>query len=144
MPQAQAPAPNAGPYLPLRLHPGDDLRLALQAALAHHGASAAFVVAGIGSLRPTALRLAGARTVLTIDADVELLTLSGSVGVNGCHLHCTVAGPDGAVMGGHVGEGCTVRTTAEITLALLPDWHFSREPDPATGWAELVIRPNRA
>jgi hypothetical protein len=23
---------------------------------------------------------------------------------------------------------------------LLPDWHFAREFDPATGWAELAIR----
>ena len=76
--------------------------------------------------------------------DVELLSLSGSVGVNGCHLHLTVAGPDGAVMGGHVGEGCIVRTTAEILLVLLPDWHFSRELDVATGWAELVIRADSA
>lgn len=139
-----AAAPNAFRYLPLRLRPGDDLRLALQAALASQGANAAFVVAGIGSLRPTQLRLAGASAALTIDADVELLSLSGSVGVNGCHLHLTVAGPDGAVMGGHVGEGCIVRTTAEILLVLLPDWHFSRELDVATGWAELVIRADSA
>jgi predicted DNA-binding protein with PD1-like motif len=33
-----------------------------------------------------------------------------------------------------------VRTTAEVLLALLPEWAFSREPDAATGYDELVVR----
>ena len=37
--------------------------------------------------------------------------------------------------------GCIVLTTAEVLLALMPDWHFTREPDAATGYDELVIRP---
>ena len=37
--------------------------------------------------------------------------------------------------------GCIVRTTAELLLALLPDWHFGRASDPATGFAELTVRP---
>ena len=41
----------------------------------------------------------------------------------------------------HAGYGCTVRTTAEVLLALLPRHHFTREPVAATGWAELVIGP---
>lgn len=35
---------------PLRLHPNQDLRAALEAALAGHGVAAAFVLQGIGSL----------------------------------------------------------------------------------------------
>jgi predicted DNA-binding protein with PD1-like motif len=34
-----------------------------------------------------------------------------------------------------------VRTTAELLLAVLPDWQFNREFDPATGYRELQIRP---
>ena len=37
--------------------------------------------------------------------------------------------------------GCPVRTTAELLLALLPAWQFSREPDLCTGYAELQVRP---
>ena len=44
------------------------------------------------------------------------------------------------VFGGHVAHGCKVRTTAELLLALLPAHAFSREPDPRTGFVELVIR----
>jgi predicted DNA-binding protein with PD1-like motif len=39
---------------PVRLRPGEDLRLALQAVVAARGLSAAFVLAGIGSLQPAA------------------------------------------------------------------------------------------
>ena len=125
---------------PLRLHPGDDLRRALEQAVSARGLEAAFVVAGIGSLRPTRLRLAGAPEPIELDGDVELLTLSGSLAVDGSHLHLSVADAQGRVLGGHAAYGCIVRTTAEVLLAPLPHWHFSREPDLATGWAELVVR----
>jgi hypothetical protein len=51
-----------------------------------------------------------------------------------------VAAATGEVLGGHVAPGCRVRTTAEILLVLLPDWAFTREPDAATGFAELVVK----
>ncbi len=125
---------------PLRLHPGDDLRRALEQAVSARGLKAAFVLAGIGSLRPTRLRLAGAPEPIEIHGDVELLTLSGSLAADGSHLHLSVADAQGRVHGGHAAYGCIVRTTAEVLLAPLPHWHFSREPDAATGWAELVVR----
>jgi len=126
--------------LALRLQPGQDLRRALEAAVAAQGMQAAFVVAGIGSLGPARIRLAGAQAERVIDADCELLTLSGSLAANGSHLHLSVSDERGDVIGGHAGYGCIVRTTAEVLLALLPGWQFSREPDAATGWAELVVR----
>ncbi|MEJ8859481.1 PPC domain-containing DNA-binding protein [Variovorax robiniae] len=132
--------------LPVRLHPGDDLRRALEVVVAGEGAAAAFVLSGIGSLRPAMIRLAGAEEVTVIDADTELLTLSGTIaaqvvpGPGSSHLHLSVADAQGRVIGGHAGYGCIVRTTAEVLLALLPGWHFSREIDPVTGWAELAVR----
>jgi predicted DNA-binding protein with PD1-like motif len=127
--------------LPVRLHPGDDLRRALEQTITTHGAAAAFVLSAVGSLKPARLRLAGAEATLDIDADVELLTLSGTLAPGASHLHMSVSDAQGRVLGGHVAYGCIVRTTAEVLLALLPGWRFSRQPDPATGWAELVIEP---
>ena len=129
---------------PVRLHPGDDLRRALEAAVAAQGCTAAFVIAGIGSLKPTVLRLAGAQDHRVLDGDVELLSLSGTIAANGSHLHFSVADADGHVHAGHAVYGCTVRTTAEVLLGLLPGWDFSREPDAATGWAELTAQPRGA
>jgi predicted DNA-binding protein with PD1-like motif len=125
---------------PLRLPPGDDLRRALEHAVHSRGLSAAFVVAGIGSLSSTRVRLAGAPDPTALEGDVELLTLTGTIAAQGSHLHLTVADDRGRVLGGHAAYGCIVRTTAEVLLAPLPGWHFTREPDAATGWAELVVR----
>lgn len=130
--------------LPLRLKPGDDLRRAIERAVAGQGAKAAFVVAGIGSLRPARIRLAGIDEETVVDGDSELLTLSGSVGVGSSHLHLSVADAQGRTRGGHACYGCVVRTTAELLLAVLPDWQFGREHDTSTGWLELAIRPAMA
>ncbi|WP_114810072.1 PPC domain-containing DNA-binding protein [Paraburkholderia kururiensis] len=125
---------------PLRLSPGDDLRVALQHALRDVGVQAAFVVQGMGSLSVAQLRYAGAQEATALHGDLEILTLAGSLSPDGAHLHMSVANARGEVFGGHVAPGCMVRTTAEIVLALLPEHRFSREIDPRTGFAELVIR----
>jgi len=126
--------------LPLRLLPGEDLRAAMQGVLQAQGCQAAFVLSGIGSLSRTRLRLAGAEDFHTIAGEVEILTLAGSLSPDGVHLHMSVADATGRVFGGHVMAGCGVRTTAEVLLALLPDWQFTRAHDAATGYAELQIK----
>ena len=116
-----------------------DLRREVEGALARQACTASFVVSGIGSLSAAHLRLAGAENPETLEGDLEILTLAGSIAGNGAHLHMSVADARGRVLGGHVAYGCTVRTTAEILLLLLPEWSFSREPDAATGFAELAV-----
>lgn len=132
---------DAGRAWPVRLRPGDDLRLALQATVAAQSCHAAFVLAGIGSLSVARLRLAGASEPMLIAGNTELLSLGGTVAAEGVHLHMSLADAQGRVLGGHAGPGCRVRTTAEVLLQLLPGWDFRREPDPATGFDELVPRP---
>ena len=125
---------------PLRILPGQDLRDALEDTVRQLGATAAFVVQGIGSLSVAQLRFAGADLPTELRGDLEILTLAGSVSPDGAHLHMSVSDAGGRVTGGHVASGCVVRTTAEILLALLPAHRFSREPDAGTGFNELVIR----
>ena len=126
--------------LPLRLHPGDDLRGALEAALRAAGWEAVFVIAGIGSLVDARLRLAGAADPMLWPGDSEILSLSGSLSPDGAHLHAALSLADGRVVGGHVLPGNRVRTTAEVLVLPLPGWRFRRVVDPATGWAELHIQ----
>ena len=136
---AQNPIPSVK-TVPLRLPPGTDLRATLEAGQRAAGPSATFVLAGIGSLSQAQLRFAGRTTLYTLQGDIEILTLAGTIAANGAHLHISVADADGRVWGGHVAPGCLVRTTAEILIVELPDWNFSRELDPTTGFPELVIR----
>lgn len=129
---------------PIRLTPGQDLRAALEAAVQSQNCRAAFVLSGIGSLSTAGIRLAGADQLTRLTGCMEILTLSGTVVVDGgkasSHMHMAVSTATGQVLGGHVAPGCIVRTTAEVLLALLPDWQFSREPDFDTGYDELVVR----
>lgn len=130
--------------LPVRLTPGQDLHAALEAAVQAQNCRAAFVLSGIGSLSTAGIRLAGAEQPMRLTGEMEILTLSGTVAVDGgktsSHMHMAVSTATGQVLGGHVAPGCIVRTTAEVLLALLPDWQFTREPDAATGYNELVVR----
>ncbi len=96
------------------------------------------MIAGMGSLSRASLRFAAQAQASSLDEPLEILSLTGSVSMNGAHLHASVATATGRVVGGHVTRGCVVRTTAEVLLVVLPEWRFDREHDPATGFAELV------
>ncbi len=125
----------------MRLVPGDDLRDAL---LLHAGDDGAFVVSGIGSLSRAALRFAGKPEADIVEGPLEIVSLAGTLTRDGAHLHASVSDARGHVIGGHVGSGCIVRTTAEVLMAPLPGFHLSRETDPATSYAELVVRSKSA
>ncbi|MEO7547850.1 MAG: PPC domain-containing DNA-binding protein [Ramlibacter sp.] len=129
----------------LRLTPGEDLRGALEAAFTRlareQGIAAACIVSAVGSLSRVVLRYAAEPAGSETVAPLELLMLSGTLSLDGAHLHASVADAQGAVVGGHLMRGCTVRTTAEVVIALLPGWEFRRALDAATGYQELVARP---
>jgi predicted DNA-binding protein with PD1-like motif len=127
-------------FLPIRLSPGADLRRALEDVMRNQNTDSAFVVAGIGSLVGASLRYAGESTGSALVGPLEILSVSGSLSASGAHLHMSVADASGRVYGGHAGYGSTVRTTAELLLALLPDGSLTREHDARTGFNELVVR----
>ena len=129
-------------YLPLRLHPGADLRQSLEEAVRASGGTSAFVVSGIGSLSNARLRFAGAESETSLAGMFEILCLSGTLAESGAHLHMAIADEHGHVTGGHVCYGNVVRTTAEVLLTQLSEWTLAREQDTNTGFKELVIRPS--
>jgi predicted DNA-binding protein with PD1-like motif len=112
----------------------------MEAAVLNKGCENGFVVGDIGSLDCTSLRLAEAQQALELGSALEVLTPAGSVAVNGSHLHASLADAHWRMLGRHLGYGCRARTTAEVLLALLPAWHFSRELEAATGYDEFALR----
>jgi len=127
--------------VPLRLQPGDDLRLVLEAWMGAQQEQAGCVISAVGSLSLAQLRLAGATQATAIRGELVIVSLSGTLSPDGIHLHIAIANSSGAVIGGHLCAGSLVRTTAELVIGLLPEWQFRRELDPATGYAELRISP---
>ncbi|MFQ6537812.1 MULTISPECIES: PPC domain-containing DNA-binding protein [Aphanothece] len=127
--------------VPLRLSPGDDLRQILEVWMRQREERAGCLISGIGSLSVAQLRFAGASEPTRIQGDLEIISLAGTLSTDAAHLHIAIADTNGSVIGGHLGAGSLVRTTAELVVGLLPDWQFRRELDPATGYAELQISP---
>ena len=129
-------------YHCFRLTRGQDLYRAIEDyATAPHIAAGA-VVSGVGCVSRWEVRDASGVTVQSGTEDVEIVSLMGTVSDRGCHLHVSFSREDLSVFGGHLRPGCIVNTTAEIVLLELEDFSFTREPDPVTGYDELVIRKN--
>jgi predicted DNA-binding protein with PD1-like motif len=127
----------------LRLRPGVDLRRSLARFATRPGRPGCMVIAGIGSLDGARLRAAGDEGVLEVAGELELVHLAGTLSRSGIHLHLAVSDPQGRMTGGHLLEGCRIRTTAEILIELLDHVRLQRRRDPATGYRELVPRTLR-
>jgi predicted DNA-binding protein with PD1-like motif len=120
----------------LRLSPGEDLRARLEVERVPAGC----IVSAVGSFSRAVLRFAAEDKGAVIDGPTELIALSGTLSEEGVHLHAAVADAQGDVKAGHVMPGCIVRTTAEVVIAVLPEWEFRRVVDEATGYKELAPR----
>ena len=82
---------DASSFWPLRLIPGDDLRRALEEAVHARGLSAAFVVAGIGSLRQTRLEAGLLAHHRGYRRRCGTAAPSGTISEQGSHMHPAVA-----------------------------------------------------
>ncbi|MEO0755773.1 MAG: PPC domain-containing DNA-binding protein [Cyanobacteria bacterium J06648_16] len=126
-------------WLAIRLGPGKDVYQTLLAVAQQECIQAGTVVSAVGSLASAQLRFADQATATTLTGRHEILTLSGTLGQDGLHLHMTVADAQGSCRGGHLMPGCRIYTTLELVIAILPGIRFARTVDPETGFRELQI-----
>lgn len=77
----------------------------------------------------------------TFEEPMEIVSLTGTLGPEGMHVHISLSRRDGACVGGHLVSGCIVHTTAELVIGELPGVEFRRQPDAATGYNELTVTP---
>ena len=122
-----------------RLAPGQDLKRGIVGFAERHELQAPVLLTCVGSLTRVAVRLAGASEVLVREGRFEIVSLVGCADPPKGHLHLCVSDESGATLGGHLMDGCVVYTTAEVVLGELSGVTFRREPDPATGYTELVV-----
>lgn len=124
-----------------RLKPGFDLRESLEQWINENGIEAAAIVTCVGSLSTATLRMANDKTTTTLQGPFEIVSLLGTLSINGSHCHMAIADSTGRVVGGHVAYGCKIYTTAEIVITVLTEAVFLRLADAETGCRELVVRP---
>lgn len=123
----------------VRLKPGQDLKKELAAFCRDKNLQASAIVSGVGSLKVAELRLADEKQKVQLQGPFEMVSLTGTLGTEGLHLHIAIADREGKVLGGHLLDGCLIHTTAELVLLENTEMIFKREHDPATGFKELVI-----
>lgn len=128
-------------YHAFRLRRGDDLYLSIKNYAAEHGIKAAVVVSGVGSVSRAYLRAAGGKDFYTVDEDMEIVSLTGTVSDERLHLHAAFSKRDLSCIGGHLKPGTLINTTAEIVLAEPVGLRFTTVYDEETGYNELNILP---
>jgi predicted DNA-binding protein with PD1-like motif len=122
-----------------RLSPQQDLKVELAKYCKDRNLKAATVISGVGSLKAAELRLADGKEKMVLQGPFEVLSLTGTLGLQGLHLHISIADRAGKVLGGHLLDGCVIHTTAEIVLLEITNLEFKRELDPQTGFKELLV-----
>ncbi|NJL23077.1 MAG: DNA-binding protein [Leptolyngbyaceae cyanobacterium SM1_3_5] len=125
----------------LRLKPQQDLKGELDDFVSKQQIEAACILTCVGSLSAANLRFASQPEGTVLSGKFEIVSLTGVMSMHGSHYHISIANSTGRTVGGHLLKGCSIYTTAEIIVGILPQYRFRREYDSASGFRELAIEP---
>lgn len=123
-----------------RLKPGEDLKAGIQKLVNEKQIKAGWISTGVGSLTNYNIRFANQPNGSMDSGHFEIVSLTGTVSVNGSHIHLSVSDSTGKTIGGHLMDGCKVYTTAEIVILSTDDYEFLRKNDGSTPWEELQVK----
>ncbi len=123
-----------------RLVKGSDLKEEIINYAKKHNIEAAIISCCVGCVSKLQLRLADGKTIISRKETFEIVSMTGTVSKNGCHIHISFSDCDGKTVGGHLIEGCIINTTAEICITELENYTFTRKFDKNTGYKELNIQ----
>jgi len=122
-----------------RLKPGEDLKNGIQNLVNEKQIKAGWVSTCVGSLTNYQIRFANQTNGSSDSGHFEIVSLTGTVFVNGSHLHISISDSTGKTIGGHLMKGCKIYTTAEIVILSSNEFVFKREKDGTTPWEELQV-----
>lgn len=123
-----------------RLKPGNDLRKEIESVVKANNIQAGWISCGVGSLTDYNIRFANQPDGTKDSGHFEIVSLIGTVSVNGSHIHISVSDSTGKTIGGHLLDSNFVYTTAEIVIQESGDFVFTREKDGSTSWEELQVK----
>lgn len=127
----------------IRLTYGMDLKEEIEKIAKERNIKAGCIISAVGCLNKLVLRTAGAKSIETIEDDFEIVSATGTVSKNGCHIHISVSDDKLKTYGGHLKKGCIINTTVELILLELDNIVFTREMDEKTGYKELVVKEEK-
>lgn len=122
-----------------RLTKDDDLKSKIENYVLENNFKAGVILSCVGCLYECVLRDASGVNCVKLTENLEIVSITGTLSINGCHIHMSVSDENLKTYGGHLKDGCLINTTAEIVLLELDDFTFTREMDAKTGYKELVV-----
>jgi uncharacterized protein len=123
-----------------RLKPGEDIKEGIEKVIKEKAIKAGWVATCVGSLTDYTIRFANQPEGSKGSGHFEIVSLVGTISMNGSHLHISISDSTGKTIGGHLMPGCKVYTTAEIVLRSTDKYEFTREKDGSTPWEELQVK----
>lgn len=123
-----------------RLMPGEDLKKQVEQFVMDKQIKAGWISSCVGSLINFAIRFANQPAATIGHGFFEVLSVTGTVSINGCHLHICISDGNGSTSGGHLTAGNIIYTIAEIVILSTDAVVFTREQDKNTGWWELCVK----
>ncbi len=123
-----------------RLKPGQDLKQSIDSFVKAKNIQAGWIATCVGSLTEYNIRFANQEKGYSDKGHFEIVSLVGTLSVNGCHIHLSISDSTGKTIGGHLLAGCKVYTTAEVVITESSNLIFTREKDGSTPWEELQIK----
>lgn len=128
-------------HLTFRLKSGQLLKEEIEERSKNVGAGVLLSV--VGALENANLRMAGAtpdaQDLRNFDGPFEIVSGTGTISKDGCHLHVSVSDKEGNVIGGHLKGGCRVDVTVEVVIGIFENVFYQRTLDEDTGFKELEV-----
>ena len=107
------------------------------------GINAGILLSAVGALENANLRMVGAtpdnQVINNFEGPFEIVSGTGTISREGCHIHISVSDNSGKVIGGHLKDGCKVGVTAEIVIGIFDDITYKRIHDKDTVFKELEL-----
>jgi len=122
-----------------RLKHGQDLKREILNYVKEKQIKAGWISTCVGSLTNYNIRFANQPEGSSGSGHCEIVSVTGTVSVNGSHIHISVSDSAGKTIGGHLLDSNIVYTTAEIVIQSSADFIFKREKDGSTEWEELQV-----
>jgi uncharacterized protein len=126
-----------------RLKPGEDLKTSIETYVREHKIEAGWMMTCVGSVTQYHLRFANQPNGTKASGHFEIVSLTGTVSINGNHLHMSVSDSTGKTIGGHLLDSNFIYTTAEIVIGEGKQLVFTREKDGTTEWEELQVKEKK-
>lgn len=126
--------------LVFRVLPNQDLKQEINSHCRNANITSGCILSAVGSVSQAVVRIADGESIQTKQADMEIVSLTGTISRDGDHLHLLCIDKDHQPFGGHLKEGTLIHTTCEIVIAdFCDEWTLHRSFDMQTGYDELSV-----